>query len=485
MGPLTMEKTRSAVKYTIISLWVVVMAAGCGGRGAQNAAEQSPPAPTALPEAWARIPSDGGQRAVRFLFDTQSMKFDAASRIGKDGSDALMKQFVYRLQHAIKSELEAKGFVIDPTAATQYSVVVENLTLNFKGATSLAPTRAKSVIRVEINRSKYPVSVARRISAESIGSPMTTYNFKEFSRLISNNIDKLVPQALPEPVVAALADGNDPAALTATSTARPPAEAAVTVESVSPAAVSPSDDHQNLDFGNYHALVIGNNDYQFMPPLKTAANDAQAVAQLLHEKYGFSVETLFNATRSDILLALSRYRRTLSIDDNLLIYYAGHGWLDMAGDEGYWLPVDAEKDIETHWISNSYMTTTLRALEARHVIVVADSCYSGKLTRGVNIKDRTASYLARIVRKRSRTVLSSGGLEPVLDSGGQNNHSVFASAFIGALSENEGVVDATQIFSSIRRAVMLNSHQMPEYADIRYAGHDGGDFLFVPLAAAK
>ena len=153
----------------------------------------------------------------------------------------------------------------------------------------------------------------------------------------------------------------------------------------------------------------------------------------------------------------------------------------MAGDEGYWLPVDAEKDIETNWISNSHMTTTLRAIRAKHVMVVADSCYSGKLTRGMNIKNRTTSYLARIVQKRSRTVLSSGGLEPVLDSGGKENHSVFATAFIEALTENEDIVDATRIFTKIRRTVMLNSHQMPEYADIRFAGHDGGDFLFVPL----
>ncbi len=62
---------------------------------------------------------------------------------------------------------------------------------------------------------------------------------------------------------------------------------------------------------------------------------------------------------------------------------------------------------------------------------------------------------------------------------------MFVSAFIDALSENEGVVDATQIFSIIRRAVMLNSYQTSEYADIRYAGHDGGDFLFVPLASIE
>ncbi len=65
------------------------------------------------------------------------------------------------------------------------------------------------------------------------------------------------------------------------------------------------------------------------------------------------------------------------------------------------------------------------------------------------------------------------------DAGGKGQHSVFASAFIGALKENSGVLDGISLFAKIRRPVMVNSDQTPEYADIRKAGHDGGDFLFV------
>ena len=79
--------------------------------------------------------------------------------------------------------------------------------------------------------------------------------------------------------------------------------------------------------------------------------------------------------------------------------------------------------------------------------------------------------------KRARTVLTSGGLEPVED--GTGKHSVFASAIIDALSENERVMDGLNLFNTIRHNVMLESDQTPEYGDIRRAGHDGGDFLFV------
>ncbi len=84
-----------------------------------------------------------------------------------------------------------------------------------------------------------------------------------------------------------------------------------------------------------------------------------------------------------------------------------------------------------------------------------------------------------IVKKKARSVLSSGGLEPVIDSGGKSGHSVFAAAFIEALNNNKSIITGEELFSQLRRPVMLNSDQTPEYSDIRKAGHDGGDFLFI------
>ena len=239
--------------------------------------------------------------------------------------------------------------------------------------------------------------------------------------------------------------------------------------------------YPDIDFGSYSALIIGNNNYQYLPPLITALNDAKKVAKTLKDKYGFEVKLLLDAKRSDILLALNNLRLNLSNHDNLLIYYAGHGWLDKEADEGYWLPVNAQKNNMLAWISNSSITSSLRALKAKHVLIVADSCYSGKLARGIHIVKRTPGYLSRLSRKRARSVISSGGLEPVIDSGGRDEHSVFASAFLDTLRENNDIMDGGQLFNILRRPVMLNSDQTPEYSDLRKAGHDGGEFLFVPV----
>ena len=232
------------------------------------------------------------------------------------------------------------------------------------------------------------------------------------------------------------------------------------------------------DLGRYHALVIGVQDYQNLPKLKTARKDADDIALILQEHYGFKVKKLLNATRRGIILALKMYRNTLEFNDNLLIYYAGHGWLDKEADAGYWLPAEAESDNDVDWVSLSTLTSAVRAIEAKHVMVVADSCFSGKLTRGIHITRKTPSYFSRIAKKRARVVLTSGGLEPVLDSGGRDGHSVFADAFLQALRENEGIMDGATLFTKIRRPVMIKADQTPEYSDIRRAGHEGGDFIF-------
>ncbi len=248
----------------------------------------------------------------------------------------------------------------------------------------------------------------------------------------------------------------------------------------------------DADFGRYHALLIGNDDYQFMNPLTTAVNDANVIGRLLEDKYGFVVTRLTNATRSQILDALNRLRQTLTENDNLLIYYAGHGTLDEANDRGHWLPVNAKPDVTTEWLSNVDLTDILNIMAARHVLVVSDSCYSGSLTRtiatslrsGQTAEQRAADF-AIMSKKRSRTALTSGGLAPVLDSG-RGGHSVFANALIDALRDNAEILEGQRLLLKIRASVAQAAYdrdrfeQVPVYAPINLAGHEFGEFFFVP-----
>ncbi len=245
-----------------------------------------------------------------------------------------------------------------------------------------------------------------------------------------------------------------------------------------------------IDFGTYYALVIGNNDYKHLPKLKTAVSDAEDVARLLKDKYGYHVTLLLNGTRYQILSALNKLREKLTDHDNLLIYYGGHGELDQVNQRGNWLPVDAEPGSSANWISNVAITDVLNAMTVRELLVVADSCYSGTLTRsalahisgGISAKERL-QLIREVARDRSRMALTAGGIQPVLDSGG-GKHSVFAQAFIDSLRQNTGILAGQDLFGIVQARVAAaarraDASQVPEYAPIRFAGHEAGDYFFV------
>lgn len=249
---------------------------------------------------------------------------------------------------------------------------------------------------------------------------------------------------------------------------------------------------EGLDFGTYHALVIGNANYRHLPRLDTAAEDAKVVAELLSKKYGFKVTLLTNATRYETLSELNKLRAKLTERDNLLIYYAGHGELDRANVRGHWLPIDAEQASDANWISSVAITDLLNAMSVKHALVVADSCYSGAMTRssigqlesGMTDEARI-NWLKALARTRARTVLTSGGLQPVMDGGG-GRHSVFAKSFLQVLQDNQEPLEGQRLYREVAARVLhyatqFKMEQTPEYAPLKFAGHESGDFIFVPV----
>lgn len=246
----------------------------------------------------------------------------------------------------------------------------------------------------------------------------------------------------------------------------------------------------DVEFGTYHALIIGNNDYPDLPSLETPVNDALAVARVLEEKYGFKTQVLVNADRYAILQTLNSYRERLSENDNFLLYYAGHGTLDEKNSRGHWLPIDAHPSIPANWISNVTITEYLNTFEAKHIMVIADSCYSGTLTRQVRpalargkSRQREADYYQKWAKVASRTALTSGGVQPVLDSGG-GGHSIFASSLLETLQDNSGILPGPDLFYEVYQRVTgsgLNEvQQTPTFDVIDRTGDLGAPFFFVP-----
>ena len=241
----------------------------------------------------------------------------------------------------------------------------------------------------------------------------------------------------------------------------------------------------DFDKGRYHVLAIGINAYRHIGKLKTAVNDARTVATVLKENYGFetSLITDHEATRENIMNQLNQLRAKLTFDDKLLVYYAGHGVHDRQTDASYWLPVDAKMDNDTNWIDAKSITDQLKRITARHVLVIADSCYSGTMDRAVDPSlsgsDTRDRFLRKLYSKKARVLIASGGDEPVSDFGGQG-HSVFAQVLLDSLkSADKEIFTAEELFvRQIKESVAGRAAQTPEYRLIRNSGHEGGDFVF-------
>ncbi len=243
--------------------------------------------------------------------------------------------------------------------------------------------------------------------------------------------------------------------------------------------------------GRAHALLIANQSYRHWPKLHNPVHDAQDLKRLLEDRYGFEVTLLTDATRRDTYAAFNALRARLEPEDRLLVFYAGHGDLDETTQRGYWVPVDGERGNRSNWISVVDITDQINALDVRQVLVIADSCYSGTMARTALpvadadlVGERRWQALQAISRLRARVAMTSGGLEPVVD-GGAGRNSLFAGSLLDVLQAVREPIETRRLFDAVAarfslRAQRLRVQQTPQYAPIRYAGHEAGDFIFVP-----
>ena len=241
--------------------------------------------------------------------------------------------------------------------------------------------------------------------------------------------------------------------------------------------------------GHRYALLIGNAKYGTLNALKTPLNDVRDLGRILEERYDFTVERLNDVTRLDIMKSLDAYTKKLEENDSLLIYFAGHGDRTLGPPErAYWLGVEANPGSKEGYLEVELIQDKIKQMSAKHILLVADSCFSGAIAhgssasigRGLNEKRLTTDMM-----KRARMVLTSGGDTPVVDSGGDPEHSLFATFFIRTLRQNNNVMSgemlAHELYALMKPAAeKLHVAQVPTYANLTDANHEFGDFYFTP-----
>ena len=247
-------------------------------------------------------------------------------------------------------------------------------------------------------------------------------------------------------------------------------------------------------YGRYFALIIGVQNYSVFDNLRSPHNDVDRIADTLEQRYGFTVVSLVDPSDLLIMKTINDLFEDIGEDDNLLIYFAGRGNRTVAGEReiGYWLPSNADlPPDDTYWVGNVKITNHLARIKARRVLVISDAAYEGLISDDPNILIGEGYdhplYLRRKLPRRSRLLLASG-TESVAE--GIDNSSLFASALLDTLRANQGVLAAPELF--IRMDALLrdsgdarSAQVAPELKAIDAAGHELGDFFFVPRATTS
>jgi hypothetical protein len=197
-----------------------------------------------------------------------------------------------------------------------------------------------------------------------------------------------------------------------------------------------------------YALFIAIDKYDHWSDLVNPVNDAQTIATELKNKYGFEVEVLENASQEEVFIKLREYaERKFKPQDQLMVFFAGHGFFDETFGEGY---VVAKNSLEsdkakTTYISHNRLRSVINNIGCEHIFLAMDVCFGGTFdpilakSRGLDVYEETSvsEFLVRKLSEKTRKYLTSGGKEYVSD-GVAGHHSPFALKFLQALKESGG-----------------------------------------------
>ena len=236
-----------------------------------------------------------------------------------------------------------------------------------------------------------------------------------------------------------------------------------------------------------YALFFATDNYDNWNDLVNPIYDATTIANELKEKYGFEIEVVENANQEDVLVKIKDYsKRNYKPQDQLFIFFAGHGQFDEGFGEGY---VVAKNSLEldrakTTYISHSNLRSYINNISCNHILLTMDVCFGGTLdpaiarARASDSKDELTNneFLARKLSKKTRRYITSGGKEYVSD-GIVGKHSPFASRLIEALKSRggeDGILTMSEIFPYLEK-IKQNEPRSGSFGD----DEKGSDFVFV------
>ena len=239
--------------------------------------------------------------------------------------------------------------------------------------------------------------------------------------------------------------------------------------------------------GCNYLLAIAIDNYVHQPKLSNAVKDAEDIVQILVQRYDFQEDKVIklyneNANKPQIFKALENLATTITTDDNVLIYYAGHGYYHTSNKTGHLIPQSAKSHV-WEYLSNADLKNHLRAINSLHTFLIIDSCFSGSLFSQTRIAGRSteesmAIFAERVAHFPSRWCLAAGMIEEVSD-GLHGENSPFAEAIISYLQRNRATkFPVSALIQYVKRVTPNNAKQTPIGGILLNVKDLGGEFIF-------
>ena len=161
------------------------------------------------------------------------------------------------------------------------------------------------------------------------------------------------------------------------------------------------------------ALLIGVNDYEYIPKLEKAIGDVEAMEQKLRA-LGFDVTTVKDPDRRTMNIEIGKFTAKLGEGDMAFVHYSGHG-VEIDGDnfllpKDIPKPQDGQKDtVKYEAIGLSRLISQFKATGARARVFIIDACRDNPFEQSGVRSVGSSRGLTRIVAPAGNFIMYSAG----------------------------------------------------------------------------
>jgi tetratricopeptide (TPR) repeat protein len=264
---------------------------------------------------------------------------------------------------------------------------------------------------------------------------------------------------------------------------------------VSSLKITDSSGREVIVYKESHALVIWAGDYQHWDKLNNIEDEAKDVVTAL-KRQGFEVTVVANPTGQTLKQAMETFITNYGYtsDSRLVIFFSGHGFTRKK-TKGYLVPVDAPDPASNPQSQQAFLKVALdmeqveswaRQIEAKHVLFVFDSCFSGTIFKQRSSLEKPL-YIQSVMNKPVRQFLTAGDADQRVPA-----KSVFTPLFIRALEgeadviNRDGYVTGNELGNYLKQNLSeYTKTQTPQFGTIRDPDLDQGDIVFRALNAPQ